>query len=77
MATDTYHEVLDQAWRLIQVLSPDEQLQLIEELREIVQRQISSKTKHSILELEGLGKELWEKVDVDEYIEQERNSWHR
>ena len=31
--------------------------------------------KHSILELIGLGKEVWEGVDADEYIDQERESW--
>lgn len=25
----------------------------------------------------GLGKEIWDKVDVDEYIQKERDSWER
>lgn len=25
----------------------------------------------------GLGKEIWEKIDVDEYIQKERDSWDR
>lgn len=29
----------------------------------------------SILDLEGLGKELWAGIDTDEYLEQERASW--
>jgi hypothetical protein len=32
---------------------------------------------HSILELEGLGKEIWRDIDVDEYIRKERESWER
>jgi len=31
--------------------------------------------KHSILELEGLGKEIWKGVDPDEYVAKERDSW--
>jgi hypothetical protein len=31
--------------------------------------------KHSIIELEGLGKEIWNGVDVEKYIDEERNSW--
>jgi hypothetical protein len=31
---------------------------------------------HSIMELEGLGKEMWEGVDPKEYIDRERESWH-
>lgn len=29
----------------------------------------------SLLELKGLGKELWESVDVAAYINQERDTW--
>jgi hypothetical protein len=31
--------------------------------------------KHSILELKGLGKETWESVDAQEYVDRERDSW--
>jgi hypothetical protein len=31
--------------------------------------------KHSILELKGLGQEIWQEIDTEEYIQQERNSW--
>ncbi len=30
----------------------------------------------SILELEGLGKELWSGVDAGRHVEEERASWH-
>lgn len=33
------------------------------------------KKSHSLLELEGLGQEIWEKIDSDIYINLERNSW--
>ena len=32
--------------------------------------------QHSILELKGLGKEIWQDIDVDEYLNRERSSWH-
>jgi hypothetical protein len=35
------------------------------------------KGKHSIMELEGLGKELWRAIDVDEYLRKERATWDR
>lgn len=31
--------------------------------------------KHSILELQGLGKEIWKGIDATEHIDRERNSW--
>jgi hypothetical protein len=30
---------------------------------------------HSILELRGLGKEIWAGVDPDRYVDEERSSW--
>jgi hypothetical protein len=38
----------------------------------------TSGKKHSILELAGLGEEIWEGFDVEEYINQLRSEWdHR
>ena len=31
--------------------------------------------RHSILELKGLGKEIWKGIDGQEYVDQERSSW--
>ncbi len=31
--------------------------------------------RHSVLELKGLGKEIWEGIDAQEYVDQERSSW--
>ena len=73
MPTDAYRDLLNQ----IQRLTLDEQFQLLEDLVALVRRQATTKQLHSIMELQGLGKEIWEGVDVDKYIEEERNSWDR
>ena len=31
---------------------------------------------HSILELRGLGKELWRSIDPNEHVRAERDSWN-
>ena len=31
--------------------------------------------EHSILELQGLGKDLWAGIDAQEYVDEERSSW--
>ncbi len=59
---------------LIQNLDTDEQLQLLEELAMIVRSKVKKK-KRSILELEGLGKEIWESIDAQEYVDRERDTW--
>jgi hypothetical protein len=71
MSTYTYEEVLSRA----QSLTPDEQLRLVEDLAAIVRRRVTARPKHRITELKGLGKEIWQKIDVEKYIEEERNSW--
>ena len=62
--------------RGIRLLKPEEQLTLIEimsaRLRKLVKPQ---KTKHRIMELEGLGAHLWRSVDAQQYVNRERNSW--
>jgi hypothetical protein len=32
---------------------------------------------HSLLELKGLGKEIWQDMDADEYVNQLRDEWPR
>jgi hypothetical protein len=32
---------------------------------------------HSIGELQGLGKDIWQGIDVDDYLRKERASWER
>ena len=68
----TYQEIRHQ----IENLTPDEQLQLLEELAAMVRRRMTSKPKRNIMELEGLGKEIWQGIDAQAYIDQERASWN-
>ena len=71
MSNDTYEEVLSK----VILLSSDDQLRLLEVLASIIRQKFTSYSKHSITEFEGLGKEVWEGVNVEKYIEEERNSW--
>ncbi len=68
------------------VLDPatyQELVQAREELRRIRATQTSSEMAqasrtqlHSIRELRGLGKEIWVNIDVQKYIQEERDAWH-
>ncbi len=68
---EVYHEVLSQ----IESLAPEEQLQLLEDLAAIIRRRVTQRPKHNIMEFQGFAKELWKGVDVEKYINEERNSW--
>lgn len=71
MAMSTYDQVLRMAKRL----NLPEQLQLLETLSRLVRVQVADAKPHSIMELEGLGAEIWRGVDAQAYIDQERASW--
>ncbi len=71
MATSHSHsEMLNQ----FQHFSFDEQHRLLKEM-EAIHRKSKAKHRHSLLELEGLGKEIWEGIDPQKYIDEERKSW--
>lgn len=75
----TYEEVLTNATQL----RPIEQRRLLGHLAALlnetpplaVRDAADQEPVHSILELDGLGAEVWEGVDPDEYVRTERASW--
>ncbi len=73
MSTYIYDGILQQ----IQLLTPDEQLQLLGDIAAMLRQQVTAEPMHSIMELKGLGKEIWQGIDVEKYIDEERNLWDR
>jgi hypothetical protein len=61
--------------RMAVLLSSDEQLRLIEDLMTHA-RNTRLEEQHSIMELCGLRREMWEGVDAQEYVHRERSSWN-
>ncbi|GAK60292.1 hypothetical protein U27_00183 [Candidatus Vecturithrix granuli] len=57
---------------LVEVLLADRS-DMFDNIRQPLQQQQAK--KHSIMELEGLGTEIWPGIDVQEYVRQERASW--
>ncbi len=62
-------------------LSPEDRLRLIERLAQSLTAPEAADPqppKRSLLELEGLGAEIWEGVDAQEYVDELRREWdHR
>ena len=67
----TYTEILTQ----IRELEPIEQADLLAALAGIVRQQLPQRKRRSILELEGLGAEIWEGINAREYVRREREAW--
>lgn len=78
VAAHKTHLTYDDVVATLPHLAPEEQLNLLEALSSVLKMRIApgKVKKHSLLELEGLGEGIWSKVDVYEYIRQERDSWH-
>lgn len=72
MSASAYHDVLRQA----RSLTSTDQLRLLEELAGSLRRQDTVQRRRSILDLQGLGKEIWRDIDPQGYIDRERNSWN-
>jgi hypothetical protein len=74
---------VDQVLSMSEQLSPTDQLRLIsllsERLRDDIARDDIALEREPIdlLSLTGLGAEVWQAVDVADYLEQERASWNR
>ena len=69
----TYEDWLE----AIPKLTPEEQARLMEVIASRLKQTLTDKhSRHSLLELEGLGAEIWKDVDVQHYVEEERKSWN-
>jgi hypothetical protein len=65
---------LDQILAAIRLLDSVQRQQLLEQLGALVQQE-SGSANVSILALQGLGHEIWEGMDAQAYVQQERASW--
>jgi hypothetical protein len=59
----------------IKPLSREQQLLLLDLLQTELANGDDDGRRHSILELHGLGKEIWEGVDPKEYVGKLRDEW--
>ena len=62
----TFEELVEAASQL----APEERQRLIRALT-----QPTLEPEHEISELRGLGKEVWNNIDAQEYVNAERDSW--
>ncbi len=59
----------------VERLGPEDQLYLLEYLAMLVRRRLREPVRRALLELQGLGKGVWEGIDAQEYVDRERESW--
>lgn len=59
----------------IKPLPRDQQVQLLDLLRDKLENGDDGGKPHSILELHGLGKEIWQGIDPKDYVRKLRDEW--
>ena len=62
----------------IRKLPPDERQRLVELItRDLADAELGTLPRRSILELRGLGAEIWQGIDAQNYISELRDEWDR
>jgi hypothetical protein len=64
----------ERARKSIEALGPADQLRLVAEVVTRPRSELNRGPRRSLLELEGRGKEVWQGVDVADYLHRERSS---
>ena len=75
MATLNIKNFPGSLYRKLKARARREHRSMAQEVTYILERTLDEPEALSILELEGLGQELWEEMDAAEHVERERSSW--
>ncbi|MBV9880721.1 MAG: Arc family DNA-binding protein [Gemmatirosa sp.] len=75
MAVLNIKNLPDELYEKLKARAKEQRRSVAQEVQKILADTLDAEPRPSILELRGLGKELWEGIDPAEYIEQERSSW--
>jgi plasmid stability protein len=75
MATLNVKNLPDGLYKKLQTKARRERRSVAQQVTQILSDALEAPAKRSILELQGLGKELWQGVDAAEHIRRERDEW--
>ena len=75
MATLNIKNLPDALYRKLQARARRERRSVAQEVTHLLSNALEASRPLSILDLQGLGKELWEGLDAAEHVRRERTSW--
>lgn len=75
MATLNVKNLPDALYRKLQARAKRERRSVAQEVTQILSEALDQPRPLSILELRGLGKDLWKDVDAAEHVARERSEW--
>jgi hypothetical protein len=67
-ATSNLHDILSK----VKELDKEEQLTLLERLVALIRKHETTSAPTKLSKISGIGSKVWEKTDIDDYIDQER-----
>jgi len=67
--------VPDKLYRKLQARAKRERRSVAQEVIEILDQALNEPPRLSIMDLQGLGKDIWRDINSDQYIEAERRAW--
>ena len=73
--TNETHSVEQLYEEQIRHLTPEQKLRLIALIAQELAEDSPKRPRRSIMELHGLGAEIWQGIDAQEYVEQLRSEW--
>ena len=75
MATLNIKNLPDSLYRKLQARARRDRRSVAQQVTQILSEALEAAPKRSILELQGLGKELWSGIDAAAHVRHERDSW--
>lgn len=75
MAVLNVKSVPDKLYRKLQARAKRERRSVAQEVIEILDQALNEPPRLSIMDLQGLGKDIWRDINSDQYIEAERRAW--
>ncbi len=75
MAVLNVKSVPDKLYRKLQARAKRERRSVAQEVVQILDQALTEPPRLSIMNLQGLGKDIWRNNDSDRYIKAERRSW--
>ena len=75
MAVLNVKSMPDKLYRKLQARAKRERRSVTQEVLEILEQALHESPRLSIMNLQGLGKDIWRDIDSDQYVEVERRAW--
>jgi len=75
LATLNIKNLPDSLYRKLKTRAKRQNRSVSQEVTRILSNAVNEPEALSILDLEGLGKDLWKGIDASKFVDEERNSW--